>query len=61
MLKFEPDEVFQDTKESPAYAFVTVSTDKPSRGQRGLRIAVIGDTTFEAIELRDHVLDKLNT
>lgn len=61
MLKFEPDEVFQDSKESPAYAFVAVNTGMMPEGRRGPRIAVIGDTTFEAMELRDHVLDKLNT
>ena len=60
MLRFEPDEVYQDSKESPAYAFVNVAAGAQQDGRRGPRIAIIGDTTFEALELRDHVLDKLN-
>ncbi|MEM7207878.1 MAG: hypothetical protein AAF434_08655 [Pseudomonadota bacterium] len=60
MLKFEPDEVYQDSQESPAYAFVSVNLGQRGQSNKGLRIAVIGDTTFEAVELREHVLDKLN-
>ena len=61
MIRFEPGEVVQDTRESPAYAFVSVDFGITQADTKGPRIAVIGETTLEALTLREHILDKLNT
>ena len=61
MITFEPAQVVEDGDNRPACAYMDVDFGSHQSKRRvGLRVLVIGESPLEVIELREHMLDKLN-